>query len=73
MRLQTIWTHFLLNLMTLGSGEVHQLKYIQYNFMLEYKIHFFTIQSSSIGGVAHLVNFLGTDTLSALVMARYTL
>ncbi|XP_003384858.1 PREDICTED: nicotinamide phosphoribosyltransferase-like [Amphimedon queenslandica] len=29
-----------------------------------------SVESSSIGGVAHLVNFQGTDTLSALVMAR---
>ena len=29
------------------------------------------LQSASIGGCAHLVNFRGTDTIASLTMARY--
>jgi nicotinamide phosphoribosyltransferase len=41
-----------------------------------FKLHDFgyrgstSVESSAIGGAAHLVNFMGTDTLSALVMLR---
>ena len=28
------------------------------------------LQSASVGGAAHLVNFQGTDTIASLVMAR---
>jgi len=30
----------------------------------------FSVQSAGIGGAAHLVNFYGTDTLAAIMMAR---
>ena len=70
MRLLTVWTHFLSNLMSLGSEEVHQLRYVINDYTKLILIMSFC-KSSSIGGVAHLVNFKGTDTLSALVMARY--
>ena len=29
-----------------------------------------SLQSASVGGAAHLVNFQGTDTIASLVMAR---
>ena len=44
--------------------------------MLDFKLHDFgfrgasSVESSSIGGAAHLVNFKGTDNLSALVLTR---
>ena len=28
------------------------------------------LQSASVGGAAHLVNFQGTDTIASLIMAR---
>lgn len=31
---------------------------------------FFSLQSASVGGAAHLVNFQGTDTIASLIMAR---
>ena len=31
---------------------------------------FFLFQSAGIGGCAHLVNFLGTDTIAAIATAR---
>ena len=31
--------------------------------------HFF-LKSAGIGGAAHLVNFVGTDTVASLVMAK---
>ncbi|KZN37474.1 nicotinate phosphoribosyltransferase [Pseudoalteromonas luteoviolacea] len=43
---------------------------------LEFKLHDFgargatTEEAASIGGAAHLLNFMGTDTLSAIVAAR---
>jgi nicotinamide phosphoribosyltransferase len=44
--------------------------------LIDYKCHDFgfrgvsSVESSGIGGCAHLVNFLGTDTMSALLVAR---
>ena len=29
-----------------------------------------SLQSASVGGAAHLVNFQGTDTIASLIMAR---
>lgn len=43
---------------------------------LEFKLHDFgfrgvsSVESAAIGGCAHLVNFLGTDTVAALIMAK---
>jgi len=43
---------------------------------INFKLHDFgfrgvsSVESSGVGGAAHLVNFMGTDTLSALVVAR---
>jgi nicotinamide phosphoribosyltransferase len=43
---------------------------------LQFKLHDFgmrgsvALEASAIGGAAHLVNFMGTDTLSALVLLR---
>ena len=43
---------------------------------LDFKLHDFgargatTLEAATIGGCAHLVNFLGTDTLSGLIAAR---
>ena len=34
------------------------------------RLSFFMLQSSGIGGCAHLVNFQGTDTLSGVMTAR---
>lgn len=45
--------------------------------LIPFKLHDFgyrgstSIESAGIGGLAHLVNFLGTDTLAALEMAQY--
>ncbi len=44
---------------------------------LPYKLHDFgfrgstSVESAAIGGAAHLVNFRGSDTIPALIMARY--
>ena len=44
--------------------------------LVDFKLHDFgfrgstSVESSGIGGLAHLVNFLGTDTMSALVIGR---
>ena len=35
-----------------------------------YPLLLFSLQSASVGGAAHLVNFQGTDTIASLVMAR---
>ena len=46
------------------------------NAGLEFKLHDFgfrgvsSVESAGIGGAAHLVNFLGTDTLAGIVTAR---
>lgn len=54
------------------------LKYLNLNGnpdLIDYKLHDFgfrgstSIESSAIGGAAHLVNFRGTDTLSAVLLA----
>lgn len=43
---------------------------------IDFKLHDFgfrgstSVESSGIGGTSHLVNFLGTDTMSALMIAR---
>ena len=43
---------------------------------VDFKLHDFgfrgstSVESSGIGGLAHLVNFLGTDTMSALILGR---
>ena len=43
---------------------------------LPFKLHDFgfrgvsSVESAGIGGCAHLVNFLGTDTIQALVVAK---
>lgn len=44
--------------------------------LIDYKLHDFgyrgstSVESAGIGGAAHLVNFLGTDTMEALLVAR---
>lgn len=44
--------------------------------LIDFKLHDFgargvsSLESAGIGGLAHLVNFMGTDTVSALVAAR---
>lgn len=44
--------------------------------LIDFKLHDFgfrgstSVESSALGGCAHLVNFKGTDTVSALLMAR---
>lgn len=44
--------------------------------LIDFKLHDFgfrgvsSVESAGIGGAAHLVNFLGTDTVAALVVAR---
>ena len=46
------------------------------NAGLEFKLHDFgfrgvsSVESAGIGGVAHLVNFMGTDTMASLVFAK---
>lgn len=44
--------------------------------LIDFKLHDFgyrgstSVESAGIGGCAHLVNFLGTDTIAALIVAR---
>lgn len=44
--------------------------------LIDFKLHDFgfrgvsSVESAAVGGCAHLVNFMGTDTVAALVMAR---
>lgn len=44
--------------------------------LIDFKLHDFgfrgvsSVESASIGGAGHLVNFMGTDTMAALVLAR---
>lgn len=44
--------------------------------LISFKLHDFgfrgvsSVESASVGGAAHLVNFMGTDTVAALILAR---
>ena len=39
-------------------------------FLFFFRVCLSVLQSASVGGAAHLVNFKGTDTIASLIMAR---